>query len=169
MDELTRRVRQKLRIIGYAVSQLDNITDRIAESRFKFEYFRRNPKMGMREVEGEMVAVVSSSGLKQEIEQLKEERESYLPILLHYTNTEDEDSARQVYMDLFAAFNRLGKLREQDRLVSAGFTLNELELPFLEEEAGLSLTEALSRAETKLAEVDASVSLPEPSVIELLN
>lgn len=161
MDQkLIHGFREKLRIIGYAINKIDQVTDHIAEQRFNFEYFRRHPEAGIR---GEDV-VASPEKAKMIIDEARAERDRFVAVVLYYTGADDEDKAREMYLEKLAVYQRFAKLREQRAMEEVGFTWTEMETPWGGEG---ELSDELTKAYDTLVSADEGLQIPEPSMIAL--
>lgn len=153
----------KLRIMQHVIGQLDDITDRLAEQRFMLEMFRRYPEKGNSR-DGR--TMMTADQVLNSITALETERKDVLPILYSFTNADSEEEARETYMDVLSAYQRWFSLKEQFRLRSVGYSLEELDNRrfngTMEE-----LETMIDKAKTVLDKMAENLTINEPSNLVL--
>lgn len=161
-------IREQVTLIGATIEQYDELTTNIVSARVKFEMLSLDPELGrsmQMTPRGPQEVVTTPSDIRENIMHLERQRATARGALKIVTGAEDVDGARQVYLDLLSAYQRLGGLRELDRMVEMGFPTARKEAN--ESNLGLPVAreEAITEARAKLAAVAASV--PTPRLIEL--
>lgn len=115
-------VREQVSYIGEAVTMYDELTKKVMEARFNYRMLALNPDrgIGMDRQTGKPVRTTPDEMAKN-VEFLAKEREDIAKIIFEVTGATTMDGARQAYLDILSAYQRVGGLREMYKLVRAGF------------------------------------------------
>jgi hypothetical protein len=164
-------VRDKIQLFRVLFTQYDELSETIAADRYKFEMLRMKPELGIKVGRGpdgtpQPHVAIDAEMVRAKLESDADEREVLEKIIITVTNSADLDEAREKYLNLLAAFNRVGKFKEQRSLLVAGyqpFEIDKDEAPTLEQ-----IDSDLPQAEARLAEINAGIEVAPPSKIALI-
>jgi hypothetical protein len=155
-------VRDKIQVIRTVITKYDEVSEQLADARFRMEMLRRRPELGTKQENGQLITVATAAAYQQGIQELEKERVTIGDILLYLAGKDSVDAAREAYLDLLGAFNRLGKLREESRLLAAGYTPMEIDLDGDQVE---TLPARMQQAQETLDRISAGVDTPAPSSV----
>lgn len=163
------QLRENILLIQKSIEIHDSVTEAIVDNRIKYEALKRMPHLG-----NTRNGVTTPAEIKSAIDNLRIQQVEHADIVKSLTQTESVDAARQVYLDLITAFQRVGQLRELERLVIAGYpaAIKEaiesfaLDASFTQEDIAVVVYKQMEQALDHLGAVSA-VEVPEISEIVL--
>lgn len=141
------KIRRDVTLVGKAIESHDEIVGNIVESRWKHDMISEMPELGAARDRSGQVRVIPSSELRQNLEDLEKQRVVAERVATRLTGTADMDGARGVYLDVLTAYQRVGSLRELERMLWAG--------------SNQAREEALSQGLEWFTESDGDVTIPE--------
>lgn len=166
-DIQMEQIRGTVLLLQKSIEIIDGVSEAIAENRIKFEALRRMPQLGQTPQ-----GLLTPDKLKGAIDGLLDQQREHEEIVKYLTGAETVEAAREAYLRLLTAFQRVTTLLELDRMVAAGFPGAIKEGT---EAYGVSskfairaeIEHDLILAKTNLAEVNATVTVPPISDISI--
>lgn len=139
-------IRETVHTLAYFIEQVDDLTKNIVESRWKYELLRRDASLGaVATPRGPQM--VTAEQMKAQYEKLARERTVAEAALMDIVGVSSVDAARAAYLNLVTHYQRVGSLRELERMDAAGF-------PKAHEE--MAAQDFLSQKEIEMATIDAA-------------
>lgn len=166
------KIREQVVLLGKAIENYEELVNNVADARWRFEMVRKCPELGItRNPYSKEMVQITPDDLRKNIEELEKQKKAAAEVLMYLTSTESVDAARQAYLDLFTAYQRVGGLRELERMVAAGFpnALEEAEREGRMRDDDETFEQRIESAKQHLAEVAERVQTPEVSRIDLPN
>jgi len=116
------KIRRDISFIGKAIENHDEIVSNLIDARWRHDMIVALPELGVaRDPRTSQPTVISPADMQVNIEGLEKQRQAAETVAVQLTGASDMDGARQTYLDMLGAYQRLGSLRELERLSSVGF------------------------------------------------
>lgn len=124
MDQVLdfEKTRELVSYIGSSIEIYDNLTKKLQEARFNFEMLVQKPERGIGHDQRGREVRTTPQDMADNIQALSLERTDIAKIIFDVTGATTMDGARQVYLNVLSAYQRVGSLRELRRLYDLGFT-----------------------------------------------
>lgn len=135
------QIRRDVALVGKAIDEHDALLGLLIESRWRHDMIGELPALGRttqkvtdpRTGEPRNVQVsITPADMRQNIEGLEQQRAAAETVAKRFTGADSMDGAREFYADILTTYQRVGSLRELERMVAVGF--------------GKAITEALDEA-----------------------
>jgi len=165
------QVRRQVNTLGFAIEKVDEMNAKVVEMRWQYEMLRRDPALGQ-----QARGTVTPDKHLTTLRDMERQRDNAETVAMYLAGTPGINEAREAYMDLLTAFQRVGLLKQIGYQISNGFAealeqgRKELALPATAEEDTVldAYAAAITDAITNLACVVNEHPLPEISTVDLV-